>query len=139
MQTCETGNARLNGIGKRERAKRAPRSKPVHIPFTSRSFPVFLERDPVERTVYGKVFLTRTVHCNHMNLCDDDAINNMMMTMTMMVMMMMMMMMVHDDNNVCVCVCVQHHHARAVGGILWSQHRESWSRDEDLHQIERGH
>ena len=35
---------------------------PVLNPFTSRSFPVFLERDPVERTVYGKFFLTRTVY-----------------------------------------------------------------------------
>ena len=35
---------------------------PVLVPFTPCSRPVLLERAPVERPVYGKSFLTRTVY-----------------------------------------------------------------------------
>ena len=50
-----------------------PRSRPVLAPFTPRSGPVLLEQAPVERPVYGKVFLTRTVHVHcTCNFCDKE-------------------------------------------------------------------
>ena len=67
MQKCETGNARLTGL-ENGNGQLNENGLPVLNPFTSRSFPVFLERDPVERTVYGKFFLTRTVHV-HVCVC----------------------------------------------------------------------
>ena len=48
-----TGLEKRNGQLNRNRLSRC---EAVHILFISCSFPVFLERDPIEWTVYGKFF-----------------------------------------------------------------------------------
>ena len=74
LTRTDIGRFEINGTGT-ERAIPVQRpfdirSTSVQHPFSVRSFSVFSKRASVERAVYGKFFLTHTVHVHvHVHVC----------------------------------------------------------------------
>ena len=64
------------GLGTRLPVRTGNRTgAPVQAPFSPRCRPVLLERTPVERPVYGKFFLTRTVYTPNFEMTRFMALN----------------------------------------------------------------
>ena len=63
----QNGNGEINGTA--SHALFGGRLEAVCAPFSTRSHPVFIERARVERPVYGKFFLTHTVHVLFITYC----------------------------------------------------------------------